>query len=266
MLQEIGLYLAGGAAAGLLAGLFGVGGGTILVPVLLVIFSHTAVPEAHWMHLALGTSLAVIILNAISSVRAHNRRGAVRWPLVWRLTPGIVLGAWAGAWVADGMDTHTLVIVFAVFLLLVGLQLLLARQPKPQRGLPGPAGIGIAGGVIGGLSAVVGIGGGSLTVPYLVFCNVRVAEAVATSAAVGLPIAIAGSIGYLATGLDAPDLPAWSLGYIYLPALLGMALAGMSLAPLGARIAHSLPAAGLKRIFGGFLLLVSARMFFVVLQ
>jgi len=265
MLQDLVFYLLGGAAAGVLAGLFGVGGGTILVPVLLLLFGHSGVPQELWMHMAVGTSLAVIVLNAVSSIRAHHRRGAVRWPIVWGLTPGVVLGALGGAWIADGLTSRTLGLIFAIFLLLVGLQLLTARQPKPQRQLPGFAGLAGAGGVIGVVSALVGIGGGSLTVPFLAWCNVAMAQAVATSAAVGLPIAIAGAVGFIVTGLSHAGLPAWSLGYIYLPAFIGMAGAGMATAPLGARLAHALPAQRLKQAFGAFLLLVSARMFYVML-
>lgn len=265
MLQELLLYLVGGAAAGVLAGLFGVGGGTILVPVLLVVFRHTGVEESLWMHMALATSLAVIVLNAVSSLRAHHRRGAVRWPVVRRLTPGVIAGAVAGAVVADQLTTRALGLIFALFLLAVGLQLLLARQPKPHRQLPGAAGLAAAGGGIGVVSALVGIGGGSLTVPYLAWCNVPMAQAVATSAAVGLPIALGGSAAYALVGMDQPLLPDWSLGYIYLPAFLGMAVAGTLCAPLGARLAHALPAPRLKQAFGGFLILIGIRMLVVMI-
>lgn len=265
MLLDLFSYLLGGAAAGLLSGLFGVGGGTILVPVLLLIFRHSGIPEELWMHMALGTSLAVIMLNAFSSTRAHQKRGAIRWDVFKRLVPGVMAGALAGAWVADQLSSTTLGIVFVVFLVLISLQLLTAKQSKPQRGVPGLFGLFGAGGVIGGVSALVGIGGGSLTVPFLIWCNVQVAHAVATSAAVGLPIAVAGAAGYVATGWFNPQLPDWSLGYVYLPAFFGMALAGSLCAPLGARLAHALPAQRLKQIFGVFLLLIALRMLFELL-
>lgn len=261
MLQDLLFYLLGGATAGLLAGLFGVGGGTILVPVLLVLFRHSGIPEELWMHMAIGTSLAVIVLNAVSSVRAHQKHGAVRWDIFRALMPGVVLGAWVGAWFASRLTSLALALIFASFLVLVGLQLLTARQPKPHRVVPGRAGLAGAGGVIGGMSALVGIGGGSLTVPFLIWCNVMIAQAVATSAAVGLPIALAGAVGYVATGLGNPQLPEWSLGYVYLPAFVGLAVAGTLFAPLGARLAHILPGQRLKQIFGVFLLLISLRMF-----
>ena len=260
MLQDLVFYLLGGAAAGVLSGLFGVGGGTILVPVLLLLFGHSGIPEALWMHMALGTSLAVIMLNSISSARAHQRHGAIRWDVFKLLAPGVMAGALAGAWVAEQLSSLTLAVIFAVFLVLIGLQMLTAKQSKPQRSVPGTGGLLGAGGIIGCISALVGIGGGSLTVPFLVWCNVPMAHAVATSAAVGLPIAVAGAIGYVLTGWSNPLLPAWSLGYVYLPAFVGLAVAGSLCAPLGARIAHALPAKRLKQIFGVFLLLIAARM------
>jgi uncharacterized membrane protein YfcA len=265
MLQDLVFYLIGGAAAGLLAGLFGVGGGTILVPVLLLLFAASGIPSELWMHMAIGTSLAVIVLNAISSMRAHHRRGAVRWDIVWQLTPGVVVGAVLGAWIADRMSSQTLALIFASFLVLVGVQLLTARQPKPHRNVPPTPGVVAAGGIIGTVSALVGIGGGSLTVPFLAWCNVNMANAVATSAAVGLPIAISGAAGFIVTGFGNPQLPDWSVGYVYLPAFAGMAIAGMGFAPLGARLAHALPAARLKQSFGVFLILIAASLFAEVL-
>lgn len=265
MLQDLLFYLAGGAAAGLLSGLFGVGGGTILVPVLLFLFRHSGVPEELWMHMALGTSLAVIIINAASSMRAHQKRGAIRWDIFKSLIPGVILGGLIGAWIADQLTSTILVLIFVCFLVLISLQLLTAKQSKPQRGVPGSSGLIGAGSVIGGMSALVGIGGGSLTVPFLIWCNVQVAHAVATSAAVGLPIAVTGAIGYIGTGWFNSQLPDWSLGYVYLPAFFGMALAGSLFAPLGAWLAHALPAKRLKQIFGVFLLLIAMRMLFELL-
>lgn len=261
MLQDLILYVLGGAATGVLAGLFGVGGGAVLVPVLLILFSQSGMPSELWMHMALGTSLAVIVFNAISSMRAHQRRGAVRWEIFRQLTPGVMVGALAGSWVAGLLSSRVLAVVFAGFLVLVALQLLIARPPRPHRRLPSSWALAAVGGLIGTMSALVGIGGGSLTVPFLAWCNVAMAQAVATSAAVGLPIALAGAAGYTVAGLHNPQLPPWSIGYVYLPALLGLAVAGSLCAPLGARLAHALPAHRLKQAFGVFLLLVAATMF-----
>ncbi len=260
ILPTLLLYWALGAFAGVMAGLLGVGGGLIIVPVLAWILHTQQVSDAIIMHLAIGTSLATITLTSLSSVRAHHRRGAVLWPVVWRLTPGIVLGAWLGAAVADALPSALLSRIFAIFVLLVAAQMAFAAPPAAHRELPGTPGMALAGGIIGAVSALVGIGGGSLTVPFLTWCNTPMRQAVATSAACGFPIAVAGALGFVVTGLNAPALPAWSLGYVYGPALLGVAVASMLTAPLGARLAHTLPTATLKKVFAAFLVLVGTKM------
>ena len=260
ILPTLLFYLLLGAFAGVMAGLLGVGGGLIIVPALAWIFQHQQIAETALMHLAIGTSLATIIATSISSVRAHHQRGAVLWPTVWRLTPGIVIGAWLGAAVADALSSFALQKVFAVFVLLMAAQMGFGAKPAPHRDLPKTAGMLAAGGAIGAVSAIVGIGGGSLTVPFLSWCNVPIRQAVATSAACGLPIALAGALGFVVTGLNAPGLPAWSLGYVYGPALLGVALTSMLFAPLGARLAHTLPTEMLKKIFAAFLAVIGVKM------
>jgi len=260
ILPTLLLYLALGAFAGLMAGLLGVGGGLIIVPVLAGIFQHQQMSAAVIMHLAIGTSLATIVVTSVSSVRAHHQRGAVLWPVVWRLTPGIVIGAWLGAVVADALPSAVLSKIFAVFVLVVAAQMAFGAKPAPHRELPGAPGMLATGGVIGAVSAIVGIGGGSLTVPFLTWCNTPMRQAVATSAACGLPIALAGAIGFIVTGLNAAELPAWSLGYVYGPALVGVAFASMLSAPLGAKLAHTLPAEVLKKVFAVFLTLIGVRM------
>lgn len=254
------LYVALGAFAGVMAGLLGVGGGLIIVPVLAWILHGQQVNDALVMHIAIGTSLATIVVTSLSSIRAHHQRGAVLWPVVWQLTPGIVVGAWLGAAVADLLSSVVLTKIFAVFVLLVAAQIAFGAKPAPHRGLPGTPGLLATGGVIGVVSAIVGIGGGSLTVPFLTWCNTSIRQSVATSAACGLPIALAGSMGFIAAGLNATDLPAWSLGYIYGPALIGVAAASMFSAPLGAKLAHTLPTEILKKVFAVFLALVGAKM------
>lgn len=254
------LYLTLGAFAGVMAGLLGVGGGLIIVPVLAGIFHHQQISEALIMHLAIGTSLATIVVTSMSSVRAHHQRGAVLWPAVWRLTPGIVIGAWVGAAVADLLSGFALTKIFAVFVLAIAAQMAFGAKPAPQRELPGSAGMAIAGGIIGGVSAIVGIGGGSLTVPFLTWCNIAMRQAVATSAACGLPIALAGTLGFIVTGFRVADLPAWSLGYIYGPALISVAVVSLLTAPLGAKLAHTLPTEMLKKVFAVFLAAVGVKM------
>ncbi len=254
------IYLLVGAVAGTIAGLLGVGGGLIIVPVLALLFQRWGFADGVLMHLAIGTSLATIVLTAISSMRAHHKRGAVDWSVFQRLTPGIVVGALAGAVIADFMPTHALRLFFGVFELAVAAQIGLNLMASPHRRLPGKAGMGVAGAVIGALSAVVGIGGGTLTVPFLVWCNVALRSAVATSSATGLPIAVAGAVGFVLTGWNAPDLPPWSTGYLYWPAFAGIALASLAFAPLGAWLAHTLPVHTLRRFFAIFLAVLGVRM------
>ncbi len=259
-MEAVIIYLLLGAFAGLVAGLLGVGGGLIIVPVLVFIFTGQGVAEHLIVHLAVGTSLATIVFTSISSVRAHHQHGAVLWPAFWQLTPGIVIGAWLGALFADVLASDQLRRFFGVFELLVAIQMTFNVKPRPHRQLPGRAGMVGAGSVIGAISAIVGIGGGTMTVPFLVWCNVAMRKAVATSSACGLPIAVAGATGFIVTGWNAVDLPAYSSGYVYWPAFIGIVIASVLSAPLGARLAHRLPAAQLKRIFAVLLYILGLRM------
>ncbi|BCG47616.1 Uncharacterized UPF0721 integral membrane protein [Citrifermentans bremense] len=253
------LYVALGAFAGVLAGLLGVGGGLVIVPVLTFIFTAQHMPEAHILHLALGTSLASIMFTSVSSLRAHHRRGAVEWTVVRRISAGILVGTFAGSWVASQLSTGFLKGFFVVFLYYVALQMLLNIKPKPHRQLPGLAAMSGVGGVIGGVSSLVGIGGGTMTVPFLVWCNVAIQRAIGTSSAVGFPIALAGAAGYLVNGLSA-ELPQYSLGFVYLPALAGISATSMMTAPLGAKLAHTLPIDLLKKIFALLLVVMGTKM------
>jgi uncharacterized membrane protein YfcA len=254
------LYLLLGAFAGVVAGLLGVGGGLIIVPVLALVFTRAGFDAAIIMHLAVGTSLATIVFTSISSVRAHHQHGAVLWREFGRLTPGIIVGALLGALVADSMPTRQLRIFFAIFELTVATQMAFSILPHAARELPGRGGMFTAGGVIGAVSAIVGIGGGTLTVPFLVWCRVKMQNAVATSSACGLPIAIAGAVGFVLTGWNDDRLPEWSAGFVYLPAGLGIVLASVLTAPLGAKLAHRLPAPTLKKVFAGLLFVLGIRM------
>ncbi len=256
------LYLLLGAFAGTMAGLLGVGGGLIMVPVLVFIFAQQGMSPEVIVHLAIGSSLATIVFTSMSSVRAHHAHRAVLWPVFWRLTPGILLGAWVGALIADALPADALRRVFAIFELAIAAQLAFAGKPAPHRTLPGTPGMLGVGGVIGALSAIIGIGGGSLTVPFLVWCNINVRNAVATSAACGFPIALAGSAGFIWAGWGETGLPAFASGYIYWPAVGGIVLTSMAFAPLGARLAHRLPTATLKRFFALFLATLGIKMLF----
>jgi uncharacterized membrane protein YfcA len=262
--MELLAYLTTGAAAGLLAGLLGVGGGLVIVPALAWLLAGRGVPEAHLMHLAVGSSLAAIIPTAMSSLLAHRRRGSVHWPAVRGLLPGIVAGALTGAWLARQVSSPGLALGFGVFEILVALQLFFAVRPVAHRTLPGPVGMGLAGGVIGMASALLGIGGGTLTTPFLLWNGVDIRRAVGTSATCGLPIALAGAAGFAWSGWQPMAGQTWTTGFIYWPAVAGIVLASVPLAPLGARLAHHLPRARLQRVFALFLLLVGVKMLVTV--
>jgi uncharacterized membrane protein YfcA len=237
-----------------------VGGGIIIVPALAWAFRAQGFPEEVIMHLAVGTSLATIVLTSVSSVRAHHRRRAVLWRTFFRLSPGFAAGALIGAATADALKSENLELLFGTFVCLVGIQLLWGARPTSHRELPGRGGLLLAGTLIGTLSAIVGIGGGNLTVPFLAFCNVAIRNAVATGAAAGLPIATVGAASYVVAGHSVPDLPAWSSGYVYGPAFIGIAVASVLFAPFGARLTHHIPTHLLRRGFGLFLIAVGVRM------
>jgi uncharacterized membrane protein YfcA len=258
--MELLAYLLAGSVAGFMAGLLGVGGGLIVVPALAVLFARQGVPAAHVMHLAIGTSLASIVPTAISSLLAHDRRGSVDWCVVRALLPGILAGGLGGAWLARGLGSPGLALLFGVFELLVAAQLWLSLQPAAHRGLPGAAGMTVAGGVIGLLSALLGIGGGTLTTPFLLWHGVDIRRAVGTSASTGLPIALAGAAGFAWGGWGIRVAQGWTTGFIYWPAVAGLLLASVPMAPVGARLAHALPRPLLQRGFALFLLLVGLKM------
>ena len=261
MLTALLLYLAIGACAGLLAGLLGVGGGLIIVAALAWILPTQGVPAEHAMHAALGTSLATIVLTGLSSARAHHRRGSVLWPSVRWLVPGLLLGGLAGARLATAVDGDLLRWGVAGFCLLAALQLLFGQvRSAPDDHIPRSPWLGAAGLGIGAVSAVVGIGGGSMTVPLLVWLGVAPVRAVGTSAACGVAIGLASALGYAFLGPSAQDstMPAGSVGFVFVPAAAGIALASVLLAPTGTRLAHRLGGPALKRIFAVLLLLVGS--------
>ncbi|MGB4466450.1 MAG: sulfite exporter TauE/SafE family protein [Azovibrio sp.] len=254
------LYLALGAFSGFFAGLLGIGGGAVLVPLLVMFFTAQQFPSQEVMHLALGTSMAAILFTSISSVRAHHQLGAVQWPIVIRITPGILLGTLLGTEVASRVPSTWLAILFTVFIFYVAVQMIVGFKPKPSRELPGVLGTGMVGVGIGAFSCLVAIGGGVLSVPFMVWCNVRVQHAIGTSAAIGFPIALGGAAGYIYNGWRVEGLPEFSLGFVYLPALVGLVAASVLTAPLGARLAHQLPVNSLRRVFAGLLLLLALKM------
>ena len=249
-----------GVFAGFVAGLFGVGGGLTLVPVLYMIFSAEGFPVAHIMHLTLGTSMATIVLTSMSSMRAHHSYGAVRGDIVKGLAPGLVLGTLGGSLFAGMVPTRPLAMAFTAIVYFASLQMVLDFKPKPHRSLPGTPGLVLVGSLIGIVSSLVAAGGGFMSIPFMVFCNVAIHQAVGTSSMLGFPIAIGGLIGYLIAGWSVSGLPPLTLSFVYLPALVGITALSILVAPLGARVAHSLPVKSLKRGFGIFLALLATKM------
>jgi uncharacterized membrane protein YfcA len=256
-------YLVLGLAAGYVAGLLGVGGGLIIVPVLTWLLEAQGFSQ-HAMHYALGTSLASIMFTSVSSLRAHHARGAVDWSTVRRIAPGIVFGTLAGAALAARLSPVPLKIFFVAFLFYAAAQMWWNFKPGSHRQLPGLAGMFGAGGAIGAESSWVGIGGGTLSVPFQLWCNVPLHRAIGTSAAIGFPIAAAGAVGYALHGPASGAIP-HSLGYLDLTALACIALGSISTAPLGARSAHALPVGKLKRVFALFLFVLAVRMAWTLL-
>ena len=259
LIVELGVL---GLCTGFLAGLLGIGGGMLLVPFLTYILGTKQVGPDLAVKKAIATSMATIVFTSISSVRAHHKRAAVRWDIVAKLAPGIVLGGFvASLGVFALLKGSFLAIFFGLFVSFSATQMFLDKKPAPARQMPGTAGQLGAGGVIGFLSGLVGAGGGFVSVPFMTWCNVPIHNAVATSAALGFPIALANVIGYVLGGQSVADLPAGSLGYVWLPALGVIATCSVLTAPLGAKAAHNLPVKKLKRVFASLLFALAAYMF-----
>lgn len=252
-----------GIGTGFLAGLLGIGGGMLMVPFITLIMSQRGIAPDLSVKMAIATSMATIIFTSISSVRAHHKRGAVRWDIVKRLAPGIVVGSIIGSLgVFALLKGSYLAIFFGLFVSFSATQMFLDKKPKPTRQMPGAVGQFAAGGFIGFLSGLVGAGGGFISVPFMAWCNVAIHSAVATSAALGFPIALANVLGYIISGNSVQGLPPHSFGYIWLPALLVIAICSFITAPYGAKAAHSLPVGKLKRIFASILYVLAAYMLY----
>jgi uncharacterized membrane protein YfcA len=242
-------YLGIGVAVGFLAGLLGIGGGAITVPLLVWALGAQGLPAEHVMRLALGTSMAVIFFTSLSSMRAHQKRDAVDWSIVRAMSPGILAGSFGAALAAAYIPTRGLAVIFTVLAFYAALQMLFDFRPKPAGKLPGPAGLFVAGAGIGVAASLFAAGGAFLTIPFLVWCDVPIRRAIGTAAGNGFPIALAGTAGYVIQGLRADGLPAATLGYVYLPALVLIVIASMSMAPIGARTAYRVPVKALRMVF-----------------
>ncbi|OSI20359.1 sulfite exporter TauE/SafE family protein [Neisseria dumasiana] len=255
------IMLAVGGFSGFIAGLLGVGGGMIIVPVVLWVLQMQRMEHiAHAQHLAVGTSFAIMVFTTFSSMMAQNRKGAVDWQVVKRMAPGMIFGVLVGSFIAKHISNSALQVFFVAFTVVIALKTLADAKPKPSRGLPGGAGLTGVGTVFGIASSWVGIGGGSLSVPFLMYCNVPVHKAVGTSAGLAWPIAVAGAVGYLYSGWNVSGLPEGSFGFWYLPAVVVLSVATVLCAPLGVKVAHKLPPEKLKLAFGILLLVIAGRM------
>ena len=249
---------------GFFSGLLGIGGGSMIVPILGLTFVAFGFSTDQVLHLSLGTSLAAIVLATASATRAHHLHGAVRWDIVKGLAPGIAVAGLAAGAIARVAPVAFLKTFFLCFMAYVAFQIVFGLKPKAGHRLPGKTGMFAVGAAIGGLSGLAGVGGAMLSVPFMMYCNVSFHHAIGTSAAVSLVVAIAGTLGFIGAGLTDALLPPWSLGYVYLPAWLGISATSIFLAPLGARAAHRLPVGALKKIFALFLLALTAKLAFSI--
>jgi uncharacterized membrane protein YfcA len=257
-------YLLIGAVVGFLAGLLGIGGGMIIVPLLVFVFSAKGFPAANLMHAALGTALATILFTSLSSVYAHHRHGGVDWSIARAIAPGILLGGFVAPAIAAQVPTRPLAIFFTAFMFYAATQMFFRMQPKAMRELPGAGGLFAVGGIIGILSSLLAAGGAFLSIPFMTWCKVPLRRAIGTSAAIGFPVAAAGSVGYVLNGLRVASLPDWSLGFVYLPALGLIVLTSMLAAPFGARLTHTLPVAKFRIVFALVLYSIGLRMLWML--
>ena len=259
-MEWFGLYVVIGAAVGFLAGLLGVGGGMVMVPVLVFAFTAKSFPAHHLMHLSLATAMATIPFTSASSVRAHHARGGVDWQVVLGMLPGLAVGALLGALIAGAIPSKPLAVFFTVFIFYASINMFLNVRPKASRQLPGRVGLGLTGGLISFLASFVAAGAAFMTIPFMTWCNVPLKRAIGTAAALGFPLALASTAGYVYAGWRAPGLPAGTLGFVYLPALVPVVAASVLTAPIGARVSHWLPVQRLRLVFGLLLLGLALRM------
>ena len=253
-------YLALGAFVGFFAGLLGIGGGAIMVPLLVLLFDMQGLPREQLLHLAVGTSMSTILFTSLASIRAHQSRGSIRWPIVRSMTPGIIIGGLLGAALASAIPVTTLALCFTAIIFASATNMILDRKPSPSRQLSGPLGLSGVGAGIGALSSIAAMGGGFASVPYMLWCNVPMINAIGTAAALGFPIAAAGTVGFVINGWNDAGLPPWSFGYVYLPAFAGIVVTSMMVAPVGAATAHRMPTRRLKQVFAVLLYVLVARM------
>lgn len=259
------IYFGTGAVVGFLAGLLGIGGGMTLVPLLAAMFTAQQLAPDHVVHLALGTGMASIVFTSSSSVRAHHRLGGVDWSLVRRMGPAMVIGTLLATALSGWVSQRALALAFTGIVYAGATQLLLGRKPSAARTLPGTPALAAIGVVFGVVCGLVSAGGAFLTVPFMLFCGVAMTTAIGTGAALGLPVAVMGTLGYVFSGWRLPGLPPLALGFVYVPALLGIVAGSVLTAPIGARTAHRLPVETLRRIFACLLYVLATKMLWTYL-
>lgn len=264
-MQILAWYTAAGCAAGFSGGLLGIGGGLIVVPILAVLFAAQSISEALVMPLALGTSLASIVFTSLASIRAHHAHRAVDWTLVRQMSPGLVLGAALGAALSGHVSSNLLKVFFLAFAAVAATQMLLSQAVQPSRSLPGATPLFVAGSAIAGIASLTGCAGSSMAVPFMARCSVPMRSAIGSASAFGLPVALAGTAVYMLNGWDKAGLPALSLGFVHLPALIAITVGSALAVPLGARLSHRLPVAVLKKCFACMLYAVAGKMLLSVL-
>lgn len=250
-----------GVVVGFMSGLLGIGGGGIMVPMLTSIFLWQGVPTEQVVHLALGTSMASIVVTSFSSLRAHHAKGGVLWPIVKSMTPGIIVGTFLATFIVAQLNAVFLAGFFSLFMFFIAIQMFVGAKPPPTRALPSKLVLIATGSGIGGLSALVSIGGGAITVPFLYWHNVSMKQAIGTSAAIGFPIALSGTIGYVIVGLSQTGADKMILGFIYWPAVLAISVVSIFAAPWGVKLNYRLPVATVKKVFAVLLVALSVKMF-----
>jgi uncharacterized membrane protein YfcA len=262
LISDIAMLMLCGSISGFLAGLLGIGGGMVLVPFMILVFNHLGFSQDVIVHMAIATGMATILFTTTSAIWAHHKHGSIDWKLVAALSPGMVFGGLVGgSELFEALKTSWLSLFFAIFLVYSSIQMMMNKKPKPGRELPGRLGLFGFGTFAGVLSSLVGAGGAFVTVPFMLWCNVKPHVAMASSSGLGFPIAAAATIGYMYGSWGNPNLPSGSLGFVYLPALACIVVVSVFTAPLGAKMARKLNVAQLKRVFGILLFFLAAFMF-----
>ena len=262
LLSDILMLMLCGSISGFLAGLLCIGGGMILVPFMILVFNHLGFNQEVIVHMAIATGMCTILFTTSSAIWAHHKHGSIDWRLVASLSPGMIFGGLiGGSELFEALKTSWLSLFFAIFIVYTSIQMLLNKKPKPGRELPGSLGLFSFGAFAGGLASLVGAGGAFVTVPFMLWCNVKPHTAMATSSGLGLPVAAAATLGYMYGSWGNPTLPTGSMGFVYLPAVACIVGVSIFTAPWGAKLARKLDVAQLKRVFGVMLFFLAAFMF-----